>query len=97
MQAARGSDAAQQLRCLLAWARTERPGIAHPGELAAALDDAAQRAAIDDLQRRRYAGAAEGGGAGALAEAFKRGFAWRRSAPEDSGDGLPPLYPFKLR
>ncbi|MGN6706077.1 MAG: BatD family protein [Rhodanobacter sp.] len=97
MQAARGSDAAQQLRCLLAWARTERPQIQHPGELSAALDDAAQRAAIDDLQRRRYAGVAEGGGAGALAETFKRGFAWRRSAPEDSGDGLPPLYPFKLR
>ncbi|MGN6654623.1 MAG: BatD family protein [Rhodanobacter sp.] len=97
MQAARGSDAAQQLRCLLAWARTERPGIAHPGELSAALDDAAQRAAIDDLQRRRYAGVAEGGGAGALAETFKRGFAWRRIAADDVEGALPPLYPFKLR
>jgi hypothetical protein len=77
MQAAGGTDAAQQLRCLLAWARAERPQIQHPGELSAALDDAAQRAAIDDLQRRRYAGATEGGDGRALAETFKRGFAWR--------------------
>jgi hypothetical protein len=97
MHAARGTDAAQQLHCLLAWARAERPQIQHPGELSAALDDAAQRAAIDDLQRRRYAGVVEGGGAGALAEAFKRGFAWRHIPSDDAGGGLPPLYPFKLR
>lgn len=97
MQAARGSDAARQLHCLLAWARSERPKIQHPGELSAALDDAAQRAAIDDLQRRHYAGAEEASRAGALADAFKRGFAWRHIASDDAGGGLPPLYPFKLR
>lgn len=97
MHAARGTDAAQQLRCLLTWARAERPQIQHPGELSAALDDATQRAAIDDLQRRRYAGVEEDGGVGALAETFKRGFAWRHTAPDDAGSALPPLYPFKLR
>ena len=77
MNAARGPDAARQLHCLLAWARVERPHIQHPGELSAALDDAAQRTVIDDLQRRRYAaGPAAGDVAGtAAAEAFKRGFA----------------------
>ncbi len=100
MNAARGPDAARQLHCLLAWARVERPHIQHPGELSAALDDAAQRTVIDDLQRRRYAaGPAAGDVAGtAAAEAFKRGFAWRRAGAGDDADGaLPPLYPFKLR
>jgi hypothetical protein len=99
MDAARGSDAARQLRCLLAWARTERPGIQHPGELAAALDDAAQRAVIDTLQRRCFAVDVAPGDAGAVpAQAFKRGLAWRRAgAPDDTTGALPPLYPFKLR
>jgi len=99
MDAARGSDTARQLRCLLAWARTERPDIQHPGELAAALDDAAQRAVIEALQRRRFAVDVAPGDAGAVpAQAFKRGFAWRRAgAPDDTTGVLPPLYPFKLR
>ncbi len=99
MESARGSDAARQLRCLLAWARAERPGIQHPGELAAALDDAAQRTAIDALQRRRYAVERVPDDAGvALAEAFKRGFVWREAGMSDeAGDALPPLYPFRLR
>ncbi|MGB3460336.1 MAG: protein BatD, partial [Rhodanobacter lindaniclasticus] len=94
-----GSDAARQLRCLLAWARAERLGIQHPGELVAALDDAAQRAAIEALQRRRFAVDAATDDAGPTpAEAFKRGFAWRGTgAIDDTTGALPPLYPFKLR
>jgi hypothetical protein len=68
--------------------------------LSAALDDAAQRAVIDDLQRRRYAAGTAAGDVGgtAPAEAFKRGFAWRQTGTGDhSDDALPPLYPFKLR
>ncbi|MBQ4855374.1 protein BatD [Rhodanobacter sp. B2A1Ga4] len=95
LAAARGGDPAAQVHSLLAWARAERPAIQHLGELAAALDDAAQRAAIDALQQRRYAGAPAPDAGTNLAEAFKRGFAWRAAAAsEDSG--LPPLYPFKL-
>ena len=98
MSAARGTDAARQLHGLMAWARAERPQIQHPGELSAALDDAAQRAVIDDLQRRRYAGDMEAAAAPPPAEAFKRGFAWRQTGPSDGADGeLQPLYPFKLR
>ncbi len=93
---ARGDDAPAQIRCLLAWARAERPSIQHLGDLAAALDDAGQRAAIDALQQRHYGAASGHAAAGDLGEVFKRGFAWRVSGSGDPGSDLPPLYPFKL-
>ncbi|MGB5938834.1 MAG: protein BatD, partial [Rhodanobacter sp.] len=85
-----------QVRSLLAWARAERPAIQHLGELSAALDDAAQRAAIDALQQRQYAATPSHDAGANLAEAFKRGFAWRAADAADENSGLPPLYPFKL-
>lgn len=93
---ARGDDVPAQIRCLLAWARAERPSIQHLGELAKALDDAKQRAAIEVLQQRHYAAASSQAGKVDLAEVFKRGFTWRVSASGDPGPDLPPLYPFKL-
>lgn len=95
LAAARGSDPAAQVRSLLAWARAERPAIQHLGELSAALDDAAQRAAIETLQQRHYAAAPSPDAGANLAAAFKRGFAWR-AAVADEEPGLAPLYPFKL-
>ena len=98
LAAARGTDSAAQLRCLLAWARAERPAIRHAGELAAALDDERQRTAIANLQQRQYAGALVAADAAGLAEVFRRGFVWRVAASgSDPGGDLPPLYPFKLR
>ena len=96
--AARGSDVAAQVRCLLAWARAERPAIQHLGELSAALEDTAQRTAIDDLQQRHYASVPGSSDNPAidLVGVFKRGFAWRSAAPGESDAVLPPLYPFKL-
>ncbi|MHB1057334.1 MAG: BatD family protein [Rhodanobacter sp.] len=94
--AARGSDPAAQVRTLLAWARAERPAIQHLGELAAALDDASQRAAIDALQQRHYAVAPSRDAGANLAEVFKRGFAWRAAGAAGEDSGLAPLYPFKL-
>ncbi len=98
LAAARGTDSAAQLRGLLAWARAERPAIRHAGELAAALGDERQRAAIASLQQRQYAGAPVAADGAELAEAFRRGFVWRaaESGPDAGGD-LPPLYPFKLQ
>ncbi len=98
LAAARGSDSAAQLRALLAWARAERPALRHLGELAAALGDERQRAAIARLQQRQYAGAPVAAEGAELAEAFRRGFVWRaaESGPDAGGD-LPPLYPFKLQ
>lgn len=97
---ARGNDPAAQVRTLLAWARAERPMIQHLGELSAALDDAAQRGAIAALQQRHYAGTPSpdsGANTGTnLAQAFKRGFAWRAAEATGEDTGLPPLYPFKL-
>lgn len=97
LAAARGSDTAAQAQTLLAWARAERPHIQHLGELSAALDDAAQCAAIDALQQRRYAPASSGMVGDSLAQAFKNGFAWRRGEAGAPQEPLPPLYPFKLR
>ena len=96
LAAARGDDVPAQIRCLLVWARAERPLIQHLGELAHALDDAKQRAAIDALQQRHYAAASPHGAAADLAEVFKRGFVWRTPVAGDPGSDLPPLYPFKL-
>ena len=96
LAAARGSDPAAQVRSLLAWARAERPAIQHLGELAAALEDASQRAAIETLQQRHYAAAPSPEAGANLAAAFKRGFAWRAPEATDENAGLPPLYPFKL-
>lgn len=96
LAAARGSDPAAQARTLLAWARAERSAIQHLGELAAALDDPAQRAAIAALQQRQYAGVPSSDAGADLAQAFKRGFVWRTSGKPDQDSGLPPLYPFKL-
>jgi hypothetical protein len=97
LAAARGGDPSAQAQALLAWARTERPGLANLGALSAALDAAPQREAIEALQRRLYAG---GGGiepGARLAEAFRDGFRWRAAGtPAGDGSGLPPLYPFKV-
>jgi hypothetical protein len=96
LAAARGHDASAQLHALLAWAQAERPAIRQPGELAAALADAAQRQALQALQRRCYGGAAAGPDGATLVAAFQAGLAWRAGDEPDT-DELPPLYPFKLR
>ncbi|TAL82588.1 MAG: protein BatD [Rhodanobacter sp.] len=97
LAAARGPDVAAQAHALLAWARAERPAIQHLGELAAALDDAGQRAAIAALQRRQYGGVLADADDDSLATAFKPGFVWRAVDAGSDDEGLPPLYPFKLR
>jgi len=94
--AACGSDTSLQVHNLLAWARAERPAIQHLGELAAALGDESQRAAIAALQQRHYAGAPVVEGKESLVEVFKRGFMWRAINGTDDDAVLPPLYPFKL-
>ncbi len=97
-RAARAADAAEQAQRLLAWAQAERPGLRHLDAVAAALESPEQIAAIEALQRARYASAALAPDREALAGAFAQGFAWRRDAAKPGGsDPLPPLYPFTLR
>ncbi len=94
MQAARGGDVGAQCATLLAWARCERPGLAHLGALAEALQAGIQTEFIAELQRAHYAPGAHGPDAQALTAAFDKGFAWRdRTAPSSPGAALPPLYP----
>lgn len=81
-------------RALVAWARGARPEIRNLGELASVLDDNAQREALDELQRVRYAGANSEGLATRLSRAFGSGFGWHaRSTGDTESSVLPPLYP----
>jgi BatD DUF11 like domain len=96
LDAARASDAAACERALLAWARAVRPGLTQVGVLREALGTAAQRDALDALQRARWRGGDVASACAAIAAAFASGFAWR-DAGEHAARGkrseLPPLYP----
>lgn len=63
------------------------------GALSAALDDAAQRAAIDGLQRSLYGGAEGAPVLQALRTAFARPPQFAAAADRAAGSALPPLYP----
>ncbi|MEO7067538.1 MAG: BatD family protein [Rhodanobacter sp.] len=97
LRAANGGDVAAQVRTLLAWARAERPGLQHLGELATALGDARQIAAVATLQRQHYAGATAIGNAPSLASVFQRGLIWRDTDVPNMDPYLAPLYPFDLK
>ncbi|GAB2564774.1 BatD family protein [Dyella jejuensis] len=96
MEAARGNDRSAQARHLLAWARSERPGLRNLGQLSDALASDVQRAAIERLQQQQYAGASDRT-PDDLAAVFAQGFLWRDESGHGGKDSpLPPLYPFKL-
>ncbi|MFK2902938.1 protein BatD [Dyella ginsengisoli] len=98
LRAVREADVTEQAHRLLAWARTERPALRHLDAVSAALASSEQHAAIDALQRARYATSAHAPDRQALAAAFASGFAWRSEASPPAGqEPLPPLYPFTLR
>jgi hypothetical protein len=65
-------------------------------ELAACLDDAAQRAALDTLQRARWGGGDLTAARRAMRAAFANGPRWRRGEAAAS-EVLPPLYPDRRR
>jgi len=95
LDAARQNDRPAQARRLLAWARTERPGLRNLGQVAEALASEQQRAAIDQLQREQYAGVTAERRID-VAAAFAKGFVWRKESTSETDSPLPPLYPFKL-
>ncbi|MEO5560827.1 MAG: protein BatD, partial [Dokdonella sp.] len=81
-------------RALVAWARSERTDVRNLGEVATRLADTAQRDALADLQRTRYAGAPSQGLATRLQQAFQRGLVWREeNATRVTASALPALYP----
>lgn len=86
-------DLAGAERGLVAWARSERPEVRSTGDIARSLDDADQVAAIEALQRTRYAGVADDGTSARLQRAFRRGFVWRPTAERKRDSVLPELYP----
>ncbi len=87
-------DLAGAERALVSWARSEKAGVRNLGELSAALDDAGQRDALDDLKRMRYAGTNSEGLSARLTRAFRSGFSWTKPALASVEKSvLPPLYP----
>lgn len=68
------------------------PPVAEADALRARLDDAAQVAAIDALQRARWAGGDAAAARAALRAAFKSGPRWRAVGTVQP-EPLPPLYP----
>ncbi|MEO5626890.1 MAG: BatD family protein [Dokdonella sp.] len=81
-------------RALVAWARSERADVRNLGEVATRLADTAQRDALGDLQRTRYAGAPSQGLATRLQQAFQRGIVWREDkTTRRAASALPTLYP----
>lgn len=95
LDAARAADPATCEHALVEWARASCPGLTHMGELREALSDPAQREALDALQRARWQGGDPSLACAAVADAFARGFAWRREDKPARGrdSELPPLYP----
>ncbi|HVR81489.1 MAG TPA: BatD family protein [Luteimonas sp.] len=68
------------------------PPVADPDALRSRLADPAQLAAIESLQRARWAGGDGVAARAALREAFKRGPRWH-AAESVAAEPLPPLYP----
>jgi hypothetical protein len=99
VRAASGGDAHACARALLRWAQAEGLPARHLGELAAALDSDAQRAAIGALQRASYAADGAGQAPRDIEAAFASGFVRRKSAIAASNDAeaLPPLWPKSSR
>ena len=95
MRSLSDGNTSAQIHALLAWARAERPHLRNLGELSAALNSPAQRAAIQAMQQRQYSHlsvVAEPD----LAKAFVKGFIWRSDSSHNGESALPPLYPFDL-
>ena len=94
--ACRRNDYAAAGRALLAWARQARPQLRNLGELRACIEEPAQRAAIEALERCRYGGADAAADLGqTLAQAF-RDKPLLAVAEEPHRPGvLPALYPFR--
>ncbi|NCT88487.1 hypothetical protein GXB84_14275 [Stenotrophomonas acidaminiphila] len=69
-----------------------RPPVVDLDALAARLDSAAQREALEALRRARWAGGSGSAARTALRAAFANGPAWRARADAPPSP-LPPLYP----
>jgi hypothetical protein len=85
-------------KALVAWTNARGATVRNLGEVASALADANQTAAIDDLQRVLYAGAPAANLGATLSGAFKDGPHLRddRTKPPKK-PVLPPLYPHPIR
>ena len=90
-------DLSVAARALLRRARRDRPALRNLGELARAVADERQRAALDELECALYGGGDQGGVGERLLAAFRDGPAFAAPAQHTSAPALAPLYPFEIR
>jgi hypothetical protein len=91
------ADWAAAVRALLAWARVTQPRLRNLGELARALEDSAQIAALGELESVCYGRGAASGLENRLIEAFGKGPGFKATIAEPNGSqNLPTLYPFRI-
>jgi len=93
--ACRRNDYAAAGRSLLAWGRQSNPLLRNLGELRACIQDPAQRAAIDALERCRYGTGAAADLGKSLAEAFRGRLSFETATEQHGAGVLPALYPFR--
>jgi BatD DUF11 like domain len=84
-------------RALLRRARLDRPALRNLGELARAVTDERQRAALAELERALYGAAAVAGLGERLEAAFRDGPTFASTPHATQSSALPPLYPFEIR
>jgi hypothetical protein len=97
LDACRNADWPAAASALLAWARVRHPQLRNLGELARALEDSAQIAAIGELERVCYGRGAASGLENRLVHAFSKGPDFGVAMAERKGSQhLPTLYPFRI-
>jgi hypothetical protein len=95
--ACRRADWPATARAVLAWARATKPGLRNLGELARALGDTEQVAALGELECVCYGRGASPGLDNRLATAFVNGPHFAAIIDEPTGkDHLPKLYPSRI-
>lgn len=83
-------------RALLRRARHERPALRNLGELARAVADERQRAALVELERALYGADMPAGVAERLLDAFRKGPTFAAHRAGAAAPPLAPLYPFDI-
>jgi hypothetical protein len=96
-EACAAADWADVSRALFAWARIKKIAVRNLRELADAVDDPAQIAAIEQLESVRYGSSAGDGLKERLTAAFRNGPHFPKTTVAATSTVLPQLYPSRTR
>jgi len=92
-RAVQSADWPAAAKALLAWSKSEAPGLNNLGQLADALADPAAAQAVRELDRACYGQAAAPDLAVRLQAHLRKSLPWKRSAGKSDASALPALYP----